>query len=258
MSILKRSGLSTISRAGCKKLVNENKSLQKCGFIQKNRYRKVFGKIVMTKIILVRHGESLGNAVHRLLGHTNLDLSELGYLQSECTASALAQEKIDAVYSSDLLRAYNTALPHAKMRGLEVTPRQCLREINIGDWDGMLVSEVKEKYGDMYERDWIGDYGNFCFPGGESTVEAGERFYLETKKIAKENEGKTILIAAHAAVIRSFFAKVLEIFPSEIAKKLPFPTNASFSEVFFDGERFRPGRFSVDAHLADIGVTKFE
>ena len=212
----------------------------------------------MTKIILVRHGESLGNAVHRLLGHTNLDLSELGYRQAECTAGALAKEKIDAIYSSDLLRAYNTALPHAKMRGLEVASKTCFREINIGDWDGMLVCEVKEKYGDMYERDWLGDYGNFRFPDGESTVEAGERFYLGVQKIAKENEGKTVLIAAHAAVIRSFFAKVLGLSPSEIAQKLPFPTNASFSEVFFDGEGFRAGRFSVDTHLSDIGVTKFE
>lgn len=212
----------------------------------------------MTKIILIRHGESLGNAVRRLLGHTDLDLSELGYMQAECTARVLADEKIDAVYSSDLLRAYNTALPHAKMRSLQVNGRRALREINIGEWEGMLVSEVKEKFGDMYDKEWLGSFGTFRFPGGESTIEAGERFYSECEQIARENEGKTLLIAAHAAVIRSFFIKVLGIAPEDAAQSLPFPTNASFSEVFFDGESFLAGRFSVDGHLAGVGITKFE
>ena len=212
----------------------------------------------MVKIFIVRHGQSLGNSIHRLLGHTDLDLSELGYRQAVCTANALAEEQIDAIYSSDLLRAYNSALPHAEIRGLEVNKVPGLREISLGEWDGMLISDIREKYGEVYDRDWLGNFGTFSFPGGESTIEAGNRFYREIEKIARENEGKTILIAAHAAVIRSFFAKVLGISPSDVARELPFPTNASFSEVFYDGKVFQAGRFSVDFHLAEIGVTKFE
>lgn len=73
-----------------------------------------------TILLLVRHGESLGNARREFLGHTNKDLSELGYKQAEKTAEYLSKVKIDAVYSSDLIRAHNTALPHAKLRNLPV------------------------------------------------------------------------------------------------------------------------------------------
>ncbi|MBQ8322112.1 MAG: histidine phosphatase family protein [Clostridia bacterium] len=210
-----------------------------------------------TKIILVRHGESLGNARRMLLGHTDLDLSELGYRQAEACAEALKNEKVDAIYSSDLLRAYNTAIPHAKMRGLAVQKSLQLREIYLGAWEGKSVADILEKHADMYEKDWLGAYGTFRFPGGESTVEAGERFYAEVARISEENEGKTVLIAAHAAVIRSFFAKVLGIAPEDIAPKLPFPSNASYSEVCFNGRSFEAGRFSVDDYLADIGITKY-
>lgn len=210
-----------------------------------------------TKIILVRHGESQGNAIRQLLGHTNLDLSPLGYIQAEATAKALLSEEVHAVYSSDLLRAYNTAKAHASVRGIDVVSSKNLREIYLGDWEGMLVSDVVLKYGKTYEVDWLENFGTFRFPNGESTLEAGERFYSECEKIANEHPDKTVLIAAHAAVIRSFFAKVVGVAPEKIAETIAFPTNASYSEVYFDGEKFTPGRYSVDDHLAEIGITRF-
>ncbi len=210
-----------------------------------------------TKIILVRHGESLGNMERRLLGHTDLDLSPRGYSQARATAEALKNEKIDVIYSSDLLRAMNTAKPHAELRGLDIHSSRELREVYLGEWEGMSAVDVIDKYGDMYEVKWLGGFGTFRFPEGESCAEAGARFHSEVLRIAGENEGKTILITAHAAVIRAFFAKVLGLLPEEIAEKLPFPTNASYSEVFYDGERLTAGRYSVDDHLSSVGITKF-
>ena len=210
-----------------------------------------------TKLILIRHGESLGNARRMLLGHTDLDLSELGYRQAECTAKALQNVKIDCIYSSDLKRAYNTAVPHARLRGMEVKGVKALRELYLGDWEGKSVEEVVVTYGNVYEKEWTERYGTFRMPNGESTQEAGVRFYNECVKIASTHKGGTVLVVAHAAVIRSFCAKVMEIAPEEIAQKLPFPSNASYSEVYFDGVGFKIGRFSVDEHLADVGITKF-
>lgn len=210
-----------------------------------------------TKVVIIRHGESLGNAARRLLGHTDLGLSELGEKQAESTAKALCEERIDIIYSSDLIRAYNTALPHASMRGLEVNTSRKLREIYLGEWEGKSVEEVYNQYGDMYDKDWLGGYGTFRFPNGESTMEAGERFYAEVFEIASKNQGKTILIAAHGAVIRSFIAKVLEISPEDIVEKLPFPTNASYSVLYFNGAGFRCSSFSMDEHLIDVGITKY-
>ena len=90
-----------------------------------------------TTLYLVRHGESIGNLQHRFLGHTNLDLSPRGYLQANATFEYMKGFQIDAVYSSSLMRAVNTVLPHAKHRGLEVIPMDALREVYIGIWEGL-------------------------------------------------------------------------------------------------------------------------
>lgn len=210
----------------------------------------------MTKFIFVRHGESLGNAMRVLLGHTDLDLSDLGRRQAESTADALANEKIDAIYSSDLLRAYNTAVPHAEKRGIEIIKDREFRELYLGDWEGKSVAKVLEEYGDMYEKDWLANFGTFRCPSGESTLEAGERFYAECLRIAPLHSGETVMITSHAAVLRAFFAKVLGIPPEEIADRLAFPSNASYSEATYENGKFSMVRFSVDDHLSDIGITK--
>ena len=100
-----------------------------------------------TKLILIRHGQSIGNLTKRFLGHTDLDLSELGYLQANCTAEYLKNEKIDIIYSSDLIRAYNTAVPHAKIRGLDINTSIHLRENFVGEWENMFVDDIIEKWG---------------------------------------------------------------------------------------------------------------
>lgn len=211
----------------------------------------------MTKFIFVRHGESIGNALRVLLGHTDFDLSELGYAQAAATAKALSCEKIDYIYSSDLLRAYNTALPNAELRGINVSKNENLRELYLGEWEGKSVSDILSAYGDMYDKDWLCGFGTFRCPDGESTKEAGQRFYNECEKIAQRHPDNTVLIASHAAVLRSFFAIILEIPPEEIASRLAFPSNASYSEAYFDNGKFTMGRFSVDGHLREIGITKF-
>jgi broad specificity phosphatase PhoE len=119
----------------------------------------------------------------------------------------------------------------------------------------MTCTAIEAAYGDLYRIGWSQDYGNFTFPGGESTIDAGRRFYAELLEVAKANIGKTILVAAHGAVIRSFWAIVSNISPSEISEKLPFATNASVSTVEYDGESFVPKEYSHDSHLSDIGIT---
>lgn len=210
-----------------------------------------------TKIIIIRHGQSIGNANGIILGHTDLDLSEHGYKQANATAEHLKTEKIDKIYSSDLKRAVNTALPNAKMRNLEVICSKNLREMYVGEWENAKTEDIVAKWGrEVYEDQWFGGFGTFRFPGGESTVEGGIRFYNEVKKIAAENVGKTILIAAHAAVIRAFWAKISHILPENIVKELPFPTNASYSVALYDGNEIIPQEYSIDHHLTELGITR--
>jgi len=202
-----------------------------------------------TEIILERHGESIGNAKRIYLGHTDLDLSERGRWQAEITAKHLADVKIDAVYSSDLKRAHNTVLPHAKMRGLEVVDSRNLREINIGNWECVPIDTLINEHYDDFVVGWKENFGSFAFPGGESVLDGAERFYNEVIRIARENEGKTVLIGSHAAVIRAFWCKINGVATEDMAKAYPFPTNASYSTLSFDGERFIPKEYSSDSHF---------
>ena len=93
----------------------------------------------VTKIYLIRHGESVGN-LHRIcLGHTDLDLTDLGHEQAKKTAEALADVDFDAVYSSDLIRAVHTAEPHALKRAKSVEKSELFRELYFGDWENASV-----------------------------------------------------------------------------------------------------------------------
>ena len=212
-----------------------------------------FDQRYKTKLLIVRHGESLGNATRTFLGHTDLDLSERGYAQAERTAEFLANEKIDKVYSSSLVRAYNTALPHAKLRGLCVVRSDQLRELYAGDWENMKVQDIIEKYGDLYTVEWRQRFG-VCdkIPNAETVPQLAERIYKEILRIARDNEGCTVLIGTHAAAARAFFGKTMCIAQDELADILPFPDNASVSVVYFDGERLIPGEYSHSNHLTDI------
>ncbi len=208
-----------------------------------------------TKIYLIRHGESVGNLNRVVLGHTDLSLTEKGRAQASLTAQALAHVHFDAIYSSDLCRAMDTAAPNALMRGMDVTPLGELRELYFGDWENAAVADLLERCPDMYRVAWRGNFGTFVAPRGESVVELGDRAVSAVEKIARAHDGDCILVATHAAFIRALWAKILGFEPMEWAQRVDFPTNASYSVLEFDGERLVPVSYSNDSHLGDL-VTK--
>ncbi len=205
-----------------------------------------------TVIYLVRHGQSIGNARREFLGHTDKDLSELGYIQANRTAEFMMPMRIDSVYSSDLIRAYNTALPHAKIRNLPVIKSKELRELYAGDWEGKRVEDIIEKSPSEFLDGWRESFGTYTLPNGESVPDAAERMYAEVLRIAKENSGKHVLIGSHAAAIRSFWGKITKTPPEKLAAAYQYPDNASVSVVYFNGEELIPGEYSHSAHLADL------
>lgn len=210
-----------------------------------------------TKIYLIRHGESQGNAKNLILGHTDLDLTDLGYLQARTTAEFLQKMPISAVYSSDLQRASNTARPHADMRGLNVNTSKALREIYCGEWEGMSVFDAISGYGDMYKLKWHKGFPTFVMPSGESVKAAGARFYDAVKEISAKNIGKTIVIVAHGGVIRAFWSIITKTPDEKVVEQIPFPSNASFSVLEYSADDdFTPIEYSHDSHLATVGITK--
>lgn len=208
------------------------------------------------EILLERHGQSIGNVQSLFLGHTDLDLSELGYRQAELCAEAMRDEKIDAVYSSDLLRAYHTALPHARMRGLEVTKMKEFRELFAGKWENLSVREIKRRYTTQYTVDWREHFAVFTDPTMESVPELAERIHAAVLRVARAHTGQRVLIASHGAAIRAFWGKIAGYVGDEASGKIDYPTNASISRVGFDGERLIPISYSDDSALGDM-VTRW-
>ena len=205
--------------------------------------------MIKTEIILIRHGESLGNAARRYLGRTDLDLSEKGYLQAQEAAEAIADIKIDRIFSSPLKRAYNTAVPHARLRGLDITVVDDLAEVNIGKWENLAIETLETEWHDEFVHGWKEHFGTYQAPGGESIQAVAQRMYDAVLNIASQNVGKTVLIASHAAAIRSFYGRVSAIAPEELAAAIPFPKNASLTRVGFDGERLYPICYADESHL---------
>lgn len=209
-----------------------------------------------TNIILIRHGQSIGNFYRRFLGHTNLDLTELGYKQAECCAQFLKNEEIDVIYSSDLIRAYNTVTPLAKLKNLDIIKNEHLREIYAGDWEDMHVDDILKGYEQEFIT-WKKDIGNCCCTNGESVLHLQERIYNELLKIAVENRGKTVCIGTHATPIRTFWAKINSMTKDEI-KNIPWATNASVTRVVYKDNRFIPISYGEDEFLGNTKVEMFK
>ena len=208
-----------------------------------------------TRIYFIRHGQSYGNQNRIFLGHTDMDLTDMGRTQAAKTAQKLADVEFSAIYASDLKRAYNTAVPHAEIRGMSVIADRRLRELYCGEWENLSVDEIIARYGEVYTHSWVHEFGTFRLPGGESVAEGAERMYEVALEVARRHEGTNILCASHAAVIRALFAKVMKIKPDEVAQKLPYPSNASYSIIEYDGEELSVASFSEDEHLADFLTT---
>ena len=187
----------------------------------------------MTKLILIRHGQSLANATERFAGHSDFDLSDLGRHQAKLAADYIAKNfKIDAIYASDLLRAYNTAVPSAKLLGLPIEPRTGLREIFAGKWESMRFDEIQKTYPEDFDT-WKHNFSYARCTGGESVAELYDRVCAEVLSIAAENDGKCVLIATHATPIRVFETMARGLSAEHVAE-VEFVCNASINVFTVD------------------------
>jgi len=183
----------------------------------------------MTKIILIRHGESLGNVKRIFLGHTDWDLTEKGYEQARRMAEYIDNYDIDVIYASDLKRAYNTVNEVAKRRNMDIIKTEGFREMFAGDWEGRGFDELDEKFPED-RRLWAEDIGNARCTGGESVRELQERVLKEFYRIAEENKGKTILVGTHATPIRVIKCHILGE-SIENAQNISWALNASTTVI---------------------------
>lgn len=159
------------------------------------------------KIYLLRHGEIDQSYRGRFVGQTDLPLTDTGEFQARFWEHELCGEQFGAIYCSDLVRSQNTAKIIAALRGIsiEVTPE--LREINLGEWDGLPVSDIKSHFPDEWRMRGE-NLASYRPPGGESFSDLASRVVPVFGSIVKNAEGN-LLIVAHAGVNRVILCHAL-------------------------------------------------
>ena len=153
-----------------------------------------------TKVLLVRHGQSEGNAGRRFGGHTATPLSERGFEQAEATARALGKEGLTAIYSSDLLRAVQTAEPLARQTGLEIVRTEAFRERSVGRMEGLTFEEAAQAFPEEYAALLRRDFEQ-VLTGGESYRQTLDRAAAELDRIIRLNRGGTFAVFSHTGTI---------------------------------------------------------
>lgn len=206
-----------------------------------------------TRVILVRHGQSLGNAEGFFAGQTDIPLTALGQKQAERTAEYLRNRKIDRIYSSTLQRSVQTAAPTAGMHGLPILSEDGLREIFAGEWEHLPYAEIAVRYPEG-RAVWKDHIGLACPNGGESVAHVAERVRMTVERLVDENRGKCIALFTHALPIRSMGCFWQGI-PIAEMERLPWATNASVTEADYlpDGQ-VRLICYGYDRHQSGIGT----
>ena len=190
----------------------------------------------MTRLILVRHGQTNYNLLKIYQGQLDIALNETGRAQAMALKDyVLANElPIDEIWSSDMQRTRATVAPIAKALGLPIHLHAGLREIHTGDFSDKTKETVEKLYPEILDNFSNGHPDPF-FPNGESYSQLKERIYSTISDIAKNADGKTVLIASHGGSINKFMKRTFE------KRGLPVPTdtpteNCSLSYFEYDNE----------------------
>jgi broad specificity phosphatase PhoE len=159
----------------------------------------------ITRILLVRHGATDWNTYKRAQGHADIDLNEEGRLQALRSANDLKTYEIQAVYSSDLRRAVDTARAIAANHDLEVKIDPDLREIDQGEWEGLTVEEIRDRWPEL----WGPARHYNPRPGGETPEQVRRRALKALQRIVDDHPQGTVVIVSHGGTIRWIIAEAL-------------------------------------------------
>ena len=153
-----------------------------------------------TNVLLIRHGQSEGNAEGRFGGHTATPLSSRGRKQAAATAKTLSSERLTAIFSSDLPRAIETALPLAKLTGLQIQSTDAFRERSVGVMEGLTFEEAAEKHPEQYAALLHRDFEH-VLSGGESYRQLLDRAWTKLDQAIAQNRGGRIAVISHTGTI---------------------------------------------------------
>ncbi|MFO7167404.1 MAG: histidine phosphatase family protein [Chloroflexota bacterium] len=181
------------------------------------------------RLIIIRHGESEWNRIGRYQGQADAPLSELGLRQAEALANRLRNEPLDVIFTSPLQRAAKTAAAVARYHpDVPLYNEPALLEIHHGDWQGLMVDEVKERYGDGL-REWRMHPTRAQMPNGESFSNILKRVLDFKDRLLLEYAESNVLISTHDVVVKILVADALGMNMDRINRI--WVTNASISVI---------------------------
>jgi alpha-ribazole phosphatase len=162
----------------------------------------------MITLYLVRHGETEWNAEQRFQGHSDVPLNENGRRQAEAIAQHLATQELDAIYASDLSRAWDTAAAIAAHHDIELAAEANLREGSFGQWEGLTYAEIEQRDPKAVAA-WHEDISSFSPPAGESIHQLHDRVAAAYRQIAARHADQTVLLVAHGGSLQMLICLLL-------------------------------------------------
>ncbi|MBR5773487.1 MAG: histidine phosphatase family protein [Clostridia bacterium] len=157
----------------------------------------------MTRVLLIRHAQATGNIDGVFQGHLDSGITEVGMRQLDSLAERMKGEAFDAVYSSPLIRAKETANAANRHHKLPITFLEELMEINGGDWEALPFDEIPNLYPE-HSAVWENEPYNFVAPNGEAMRNVCKRMVETIGRIAEENNGRTVCVVSHGCAIRNY------------------------------------------------------
>jgi broad specificity phosphatase PhoE len=199
------------------------------------------------KLILVRHGETSWNRENRIQGQTDVELSDFGRIQADRLALSLKNEKFEAIVSSPLKRALETAKAIARFHPFDISLEKNLQELDHGDFESLTMQELQETHGNFLKA-WLENPASFQMPNGESLLQLQER----TWKIIDLRLKTSIdtLVVSHGMAIMSILCKIQNINLSQ-ARKM-FVNTASKTVVEFKNGQGTITLLNDTSHLKNL------
>lgn len=204
----------------------------------------------MVKVILVRHGETEWNRLRRIQGgNSDTQLNQRGRKQAESLALRLKQEEIQAIYSSPLQRAQDTARAIAGYHQLPVGVEPSLKEIEVGELEGVSIAEVGKHLSQLLIRHSQGEELP-RIPGGESLTEVQQRVWGTIQRLVSSHGDGVLVVVSHYFSILTAVCSVLNLPLSQIDRLRL--NSASISILTFDEQATRLALFNDTCHLDSI------
>ena len=200
------------------------------------------------RLLIARHGQTKHNLDHRYQGITDAPLNQTGISQSNKLAGRLSSEKIDVIYSSDLMRCVQTAELVAKIYDLNINRDERLREISFGEWEGMSYNDIQARSPDLLEK-WMSDPAHVSPPNGETLIELAVRVKSAVDEMKRRHADQTVLVVTHGGVIRALLCLSLGI---DLNRHSQFESaTGSVSELSFYEESVILKLFNDISHLGN-------